>query len=121
MASNELKSQDLGYQQNALFEFLWSGTVEHMKRHMLDANNGANPAVDPEIKFIQEDLRDLERGLIESIQRYKRRRFSITFCGMVKAGKSLFLNALIGQSILPSDGTSISLLAFVIIILTLYL
>jgi ribosome biogenesis GTPase A len=118
MVSNELKSQDLGYQQNALFEFLWSGTVEHMKRHMLDANNSANPVVDPEIKFIQEDLRDLERGLIESIQRYKRRRFSIAFCGMVKAGKSLFLNALIGQSILPSDGTLISLLAFAVIILT---
>jgi len=42
----------------------------------------------------------------EAIIRSKNQHFSIAFCGTVKAGKSQFLNALMGKSILLSDGES---------------
>ena len=45
-------------------------------------------------------------ALREAIVQSKKQRFTIAFCGIVKAGKSLFLNALMGWAILPSDGGS---------------
>jgi len=42
----------------------------------------------------------------EVIIRSKNQHFSIAFCGMVKAGKSRFLNTLMGLSILRPDGES---------------
>jgi len=90
--------RDLGALQTSLFELLWSGTVEQLKRH------SAYSADDPERKEFEKAVEELEKALQEAIVRSKRQRFAIAFCGMVKAGKSLFLNALMGRAILPSDG-----------------
>jgi len=84
--------------QTSLFELLWSGTVEQLKRH------SAYSADDPERPEFERAVEELERALQEAIVRAKKQRFAIAFCGMVKAGKSLFLNALMGRAILPSDG-----------------
>jgi hypothetical protein len=118
MDGNPLKNQSgktisrvqaLGQIQTTLFELLWTNTVEQLKRHgsgwSLAENSGECRApTDPERTEFQRDLGELEKTLQEAIMRAKKQRFAISFCGMVKAGKSLFLNALIGEPILPSDG-----------------
>ena len=92
--------RDLSAFQASLFELFWSGTIEQLKKR--DVNHGN----DPEQADFEKALLELEVALREAIIRSKKRRFAIAFCGMVKAGKSLFLNALIGRAILPSDGES---------------
>ena len=92
--------RDLAELQTSLFELFWSGTIEQLKKR--DVNSGD----DPEYTDFEITLMELERALREMIVRSKKRRFAITFCGMVKAGKSLLLNALMGKAILPSDGES---------------
>jgi hypothetical protein len=100
------KVQWLGGLQTTLFELLWSGTIEQLKRHSIDVSDIPSLSKDPERKDLERELGELQRGLQEAIMRAKKQRFAIAFCGMVKAGKSLFLNALIGEPILPSDGES---------------
>jgi len=92
--------RDIAALQTLLFELLWGGTVEQLKRH------SAYSSDDPERPEFEKAVVELERALQEAIVRSKRQRFAIAFCGMVKAGKSLFLNALMGRAILPSDGES---------------
>ena len=94
------KVRDHGDLQTSLFELLWSGTVEQLKWH------GPHSADDPERLEFERAVEELERALQEAIVRSKKQRFAIAFCGMVKAGKSTFLNALMGRAILPSDGES---------------
>jgi len=83
--------------QILLLELLWSGTIEQLKVHH------AYSADDPERSEFEEAVEDLDRELQEAITCSKQHRFVIAFIGMAKAGKSLFLNALIGRPILPSD------------------
>ena len=90
--------RDLSSFQTSLFELFWSGTIEQLKTR--DVNSGN----DPERPEFEKALLELEKVLLEVIVRSKKRRFAIAFCGMVKAGKSSFLNALMGRAILPSDG-----------------
>lgn len=97
------KVQALGQLQTSLFEVLWTSTVEQLKRHGSSWTD-TREATNTEAIGFRSDLLDLEKGLQEAILRAKKQRFAIAFCGMVKAGKSLFLNALIGEPILPSDG-----------------
>jgi hypothetical protein len=79
--------RDLAALQTSLFELLWSGTIEQLKKHEADATP------DLERPEFEGALRELEKALQEAIVRAKKQRFAIAFCGMVKAGKSLFLNA----------------------------
>ena len=85
--------QGIGALQTSLFELLWSGTVEQLKR---DSPYSSDHPERPEFERTAEKL---ERVLQEAIVRSKRQQFSIAFCGMVKPGK-------LGRSILPSDGES---------------
>ncbi|OBZ66419.1 Clamp-binding protein CrfC [Grifola frondosa] len=48
-------------------------------------------------------LFEIRDNVEKELMRDKTKTFSIAFCGMVKAGKSLFLNALMGRMLLPSD------------------
>ena len=91
---------DLVALQTSLFGLFWSGTIEQLKKR------DVNSADDPEHADFEKALLELEKALQVAIVRSKKRRFTIAFCGMVKAGKSLFLNALVGRAILPSDGKS---------------
>ena len=84
--------------QTTLFELIWSGTVPQLKKNLTRNIN------DPEHRECEVTLDQLDKSLQEVIARSKRPRFTISFYGMVKAGKSLFLNALIGSIILPSNG-----------------
>ena len=93
--------RDIGALQTLLFELLWSGTVEQLKQLK---RHSAYSADDPERPEFERAVEELESALQEAIVRSKKQHFSIAFCGMVKAGKSLFLNALMGRAILPSDG-----------------
>ena len=90
--------RDIRALQTSLFELLWSGTVEQLKR------NSAYSYDDPERPEFERVVEELEMALQEAIVRSRKQRFTIAFCGMAKAGKSLFLNALMGRAILPSDG-----------------
>ena len=92
--------RDLSSFQTSLFELFWSGTIEQLKKR--DVTYGD----DPERSEFETTLLELEKALREVIVRSRKRRFTIAFCGMVKAGKSLFLNAFMGREILPSDGES---------------
>ena len=92
--------RDIGTLQTSLFELLWSGTVEQLKHYI------GHTADDPERPEFERALQELEGALQEAIVRSKKQCFAIAFCGMVKAGKSLFLNALMGRTILPSNGES---------------
>ena len=92
--------RDISALQTSLFELLWSGTLEHLKRDSASAYS----ADDPERPEFERAVEELERALREAIVRSKKQRFAIAFCGMVNAGKSLLLNALMGRAILPSDG-----------------
>lgn len=93
----------IGALQISLFELLWSGTVEQLKSHSVHSAN------DPEQAEYVRAVEELEKTLRRAIVHSKRQRFVITFCGMVDAGKSTFLNALMGRAILPSHGETISL------------
>ena len=84
--------------QITLFELIWSGTVPQLKRNLTRSTN------DPEHREYETILDQLDSSLQEVIARSKRPRFTLSFYGMVKAGKSLFLNALIGSIVLPSNG-----------------
>ena len=90
--------RDLSSFQTSLFELFWCGMIEQLKRRDVDYGD------DPERPEFEKALLELEKALREVIVRSKKRRFAIAFCGMVKAGKSPFLNALMGRTILPSDG-----------------
>jgi len=92
--------RDIAALQTLLFDLLWSGTVEQLKR------NGAYSSDDPERPEFERAVEELEMALREAIIRSKKQCSAIAFCGMVKAGKSMFLNALMGRAILPSDGDS---------------
>ena len=93
-----LRVQELDVLQTSLFELLWSGTVEQLKQHNPHSSD------DPERPEFERAVEDLDRVLRRAIVRSKKQHFSIAFCGAVKAGKSMILNALMGMSILPSDG-----------------
>ena len=94
---SNLRVQDLAVLQTS-FELLWSGTVEQLKQHSPHASD------DPERQESERAVEELERVLRREIVRSKKRHSSIAFCGTIKAGKSMILNALMGLSILPSDG-----------------
>ena len=83
--------------QIILFELIWSGTVPQLKRNLTHTTN------DPEHREFEIILDQLDKSLQEVIARSKRPRFTISFYGMVGAGKSLFLNSLIGSIVLPSN------------------
>ena len=84
--------------QTTLFELIWSGTVPQLKKNITRTTN------DPEQREFEVTLDQLDKSLQEVIARSKRPRFTLSFYGMVKAGKSLFLNSLIGSIVLPSNG-----------------
>ena len=84
--------------QTSLFGLLCDGTVERLKRH------GAYSSDDPEGPEFERAVEELEKTLHEEMVRSKEQRFVIAFCGMVNAGRSLFLNALMDRAILPTDG-----------------
>jgi len=75
--------------------------VEELKQHRPHSSD------DPERPEFERAVEELDRVLQYAIVRSKKQLFSIAFCGMVKARKSLFLNALMGKSILPSDSESV--------------
>jgi hypothetical protein len=84
--------------QIPLFEFIWSGTIQQLEEKPTHSTN------DPEHREFEQILNQLDSSLQEAITRSKRPRFTLSFYGMVKAGKSLFLNSLIGKIVLPSNG-----------------
>jgi len=84
--------------QITLFELIWSGTIQQLK------GNPTRSTTDPEYREFEQSLDQLDSSLQDVIARSKRPRFTLSFYGMVKAGKSLFLNSLIGKIVLPSNG-----------------
>ena len=95
---SDFRVQELDILQTSLFDLLWSGTVEQLKQHSPHSSD------DPERPEFERAVEDLETVLRKAIVRSKKQHFSIAFCGTSKAGKSMVLNALMGLSILPSDG-----------------
>lgn len=87
--------------QITLFELIWSGTIQQLR------GDTTRSSSDPEYKEFEQILDQLESSLQEVIARSRRPTFTLSFYGMVKAGKSLFLNALIGKTVLPSNGRCI--------------
>jgi hypothetical protein len=81
--------------QARLFTQMWSGAVGMLKGHGNDTARSGQL-----LENVSQLVSDLERFISTSA----RERILLGFFGMTKAGKSTFLNALIGQSILPSDG-----------------
>jgi hypothetical protein len=94
------QAHGLDFIQFWLLQLLWSDTVETIRQHSPHSSH------DPERLEFERAVEELERVLQEGIVRSNKQPASIAFCGTVKAGKSLFLNALMGWSILPSDGES---------------
>jgi hypothetical protein len=90
----------LSFIQSWFFQLLWSDAVETIRQHSPHSSD------DPERPEFERAVEELERVLQEGIVRSNKQPVSIAFCGTVNAGKSLFLNALMGRSILPSDGES---------------
>ena len=84
--------------QTTLFELIWGGTVPQLRGNLTRSIN------DPEHRDYEVILDQLDKSLQEVVARSKRPRFTISFYGMVKAGKSLFLSSLIGDFVLPSNG-----------------
>ncbi|TDL23502.1 hypothetical protein BD410DRAFT_787351 [Rickenella mellea] len=84
----------LGRIQLDLMERLW--------KVLSDSSSDIHQAVAPDVASGKEWV-EMLRSIHSAFKRSKGQRFSIAFCGMVKAGKSLFLNALMGRTILPSN------------------
>ena len=89
--------------QITLFELIWSGTIRQLRE------NPTCSAGDPEHEEFRQILDQLDWSLQEAIVRSRRPRFTISFYGMVKAGKSLLLNALIGKVVLPLNGRALGI------------
>ena len=90
--------QDLGVLKTSLLELLWSGLIEQLKRDSPYSSD------DPKQPDFERTVGELERVIQNEMVRSRQQRFTIAFCGTAQADKSSFLNALMGQSILPSDG-----------------
>jgi hypothetical protein len=84
--------------QTALFELIWSGTIHQLKE------NPTRNTIGHEHRKFEQILDQLDRSLQEVIARSKRPRFTISFYGMARAGKSLLLNSLVGKIVLPLNG-----------------
>jgi hypothetical protein len=84
--------------QITLFELIWSGTIRQLRE------NPTRNAGDPEHREFGQILDQLDSSLQDVIARSRRGRFTLSFYGMAKAGKTLLLNALIGKVVLPSNG-----------------
>ena len=95
--------------QITLFELIWSGTIRQLR------GSPTRNAGDPEHKEFGQFLDQLDSSLQEVIARSRRPRFTLSFYGMVKAGKSLFLNALIGKVVLPSNGRALGIAYLVVL------
>ena len=96
----ENQIQQLSALQSSLFELLWSGAVEQLKQESPYSSD------DPEQPEFERAVGELEMVLQKAIVRLREPRYTIAFCGTDEADKSLFLNALMGQAILPSHGES---------------
>jgi hypothetical protein len=96
----DVRVQWLDFMQAWLVQVLWSDTIETIKQHSPHSPD------DPERPVFERAVEELERVLQEGMVRSNKQPVSIAFCGTVNAGKSLFLNALMGRLILPSDGES---------------
>ena len=90
--------QELGALQTSLFELLWSGAVEQLKRDSPYSSD------DPEQPEFERAAGEPERVLKMAIVRLRKQGITIAFCGTDEADKSSFWNALMGRAILPSDG-----------------
>ncbi|KAG8761521.1 hypothetical protein FRC14_002708 [Serendipita sp. 396] len=100
--------------QISLFELLWTKALEQWQVPLESQTEivsepspqvlelGLEPEPTPDQRAAHE-LNKLDRKLQTSISLANKQTFTTAFCGMAKAGKSSFLNALIGASILPSD------------------
>ena len=98
---NDSQVQELGALKTSLFELLWSGTVEQLKRDSPYSED------DPEQPKFERTVGELEMVLKKAIVVFpSEQQFTIALCGTVEAGKSLLLNMLMGSTILPSDGES---------------
>ncbi|KLO16285.1 hypothetical protein SCHPADRAFT_901671 [Schizopora paradoxa] len=100
--TTELSVTNLAEIQASLLERLLSSIRFELAEYSLKSTIGESD------DGVTNDLRCAHLALMQStmlreIERIRTRRFSVAFCGMVKAGKSLFLNALAGQNLLPSD------------------
>lgn len=96
------KHQQLGELQNTILELLWSHTIERANKHHLQKTGFS--------WFFARNTRKCDFGkdfdeLGETIQKIvlHSKHLTITFCGTVASGKSNFLNAFIGDHILPSS------------------
>ena len=72
----------LGLLQTRLMELLWSCSLEQLKGE----SPGLSTGVESEKSEVGDDVRVLEASLKGAITRAKLQKFSIAFCGMVKAG-----------------------------------
>ena len=104
--------KDLGALQTSLFELLWSRTLGQLKRH------SAYSAGETKRPEFEGSLTEVEKMLQDAIVRSRKNSFTIAFCGLAKAGKSMFLNALMGRMILPSDGEAKGSRAIIILTIT---
>ena len=97
---------ELGDVQYSVLEHVLHGFVGAVNdlpevRSLLRGNDGMEGSA------FDEALAHLQMALEDAQACRKTAKFSIAFLGMVNAGKSLFLNALIGRTILPHDGMTI--------------
>ena len=97
-SSSNASSNPLLKAQIVLFELVWGGTIQRLN------SNPTHNVKDPGHAVFQQTLDQLDRWLQEVIGRSLQPTFTFAFYGMVKAGKSLFLNAMIGKDVLPSGG-----------------
>ena len=96
--SRNASSSPLPEAQIALFELVWSGTIQHLKSNPTHNTEG------PEHEEFQQTLDRLDKSLQDVIARLQQPESALSFNGMVKAGKSPFLNATVGKAVLPSGG-----------------
>ena len=89
--------------QITLFELIWSGTIRQL------GENPTRNADDPEHTEFGQILDQLDSSLQDVIARSRRPRFTLSFYGMAKAGKTSLLNALIGKAVLPSNGRDLGI------------
>ncbi|KDR69840.1 hypothetical protein GALMADRAFT_230492 [Galerina marginata CBS 339.88] len=83
--------------QRHTMELLWAACIPQMESEELKFARSGDERIS------DNGLKELSSALKSAVARADKQSFSIAFCGMVKAGKSLFLNAMMSQTILPSD------------------
>jgi hypothetical protein len=100
------KTQRLCELQTTLLKLLLSGAIQIVKQNYLESTTTSYTPTGMDNERFAKEFRELQAMVQKATTRSNNNFFTIAFCGTVASGKCDFLNAFIGEPVLPTDGGS---------------